>query len=576
MADSTARLFLSTVTADFDAARDAALGPWCFAGAERVYEEWENLPFFDPFENAAVYAEHARNVGDLAMIQADRLGRRLNARHGTSYDRHHWRLILVPWLSALIQASWIRFAHLQKFIRANGNRAFTVEVCDDLNPWAFRDTEDFVDFGVPNPGFNAWMLSVMVRRLAPDTWRLVPIQAQHREAPPSPAGGEQRGWKRDLLPDRLSVDNVPGLRWGKLLFSVYVNCLPRRRGGEPAYEPDPGSCLSAFPDVYLEILDRLVAATEPCSYGQDFAILDNQAKEKRYRPGRLLVGFVELFNERERFIAAHARSNGERLVIVQHGGGYGAKKCDPDGNNFEYRQFAFVTWGWTEVEGSRGRFVPLPAPHLSRIRNRHRRTTNDLVLVGTQMQLFPRWLHAGPQSVQTLAYRREKIGFVEALAEPARQRLRYRPYFRSEVDLEDEQFLRRQVGDLDLVTGDLHRHLLNCRMAVIDHPITTLPVALAANVPTVAFWDDTIWPRSPQAAASLEVLADCGILHRSGRSAGAQVNAVWDDVESWWRDRPVQRARQQWCHQYARTHPFWWAFWLAGLWRLASAHGRRP
>ena len=93
-------------------------------------------------------------------------------------------------------------------------------------------------------------------------------------------------------------------------------------------------------------------------------------------------------------------------------------------------------------------------------------------------------------------------------------------------------------------------------------------LALAGNVPTVCYWNPEFFSIAPQAAPFFDSLADCGIFHDQPDSAAEHINAIWDDVAGWWESVPVQKARNEWKNQFARSSRFWWWPWLKTLTRL--------
>lgn len=76
---------------------------------------------------------------------------------------------------------------------------------------------------------------------------------------------------------------------------------------------------------------------------------------------------------------------------------------------------------------------------------------------------------------------------------------------------------------------------------------------LEANRPTIAFWQEGLDHLVEEAIPYYELLINAGIVHLTPESAALKVNQVWDDVENWWKSREVQNARENFCHQYART-----------------------
>lgn len=110
--------------------------------------------------------------------------------------------------------------------------------------------------------------------------------------------------------------------------------------------------------------------------------------------------------------------------------------------------------------------------------------------------------------------------------------------------------------------------MLRSRLLIIDHPTTTLNIAMAANIPTIAFWRDGAWPVCEQAKPIMNALRDCGVLFEEASDAAAQASDVWGDVSQWWTSAQVQSARRDFCDQYALTSRTWRWDWLKALYKV--------
>ena len=160
-----------------------------------------------------------------------------------------------------------------------------------------------------------------------------------------------------------------------------------------------------------------------------------------------------------------------------------------------------------------------------------------------------------------LQYRRWKRRFLAEVGQSARKHLRYRADI-SEYSIADADWLRRFFPDLPAVEGNLQEAMSTCRLVVLDHPGTVLAEALAANIPTICFWDKTQWLISPQAQPMFDKLAQAGILFDQPEAAAAQLNTIFQNVEAWWAEPGLQRARAEWCHLFARADGYWLEKWL--------------
>lgn len=568
------KLFLSRVTKDYNPDRDSALGPWCFIGFERQFAGWENIDFVDAFDGHEEMGEAADAAARLVSHRIGVLAQELNMRHDRDYSSAYWWALAAPWLSYLIPGFWRRWVLLEKFIKTHGHANFSVQVLAEAEQvdWKFPGFFEFLHHGLRSETFDFWLFSLILSRLAPANWQLEPLEVTIGEGwdnfgipqPPVRRGRWARPIRRRL--GHLPVIDVPGLgRAWSLIFSGFVQLLPRQET-TPDFLPATGAEVAAqFPDAFLSLLDLVIERTTPKFLNEDYKILAAEADTHTYRKGRLFVTSPSHNNVECNFRIAHALEAGERVVRIQAGAGYGTALYDHHLALTEYAYQGFLTWGWRAQNGRQGKFQPVPAPGLSRKQNSHKERNSNILFVGTLLVL--RNVHIGtlPSPSHFPAYRREKISFIEALNDPVRDALVYCPYRRSIAEMEEETYLRDRIPDLSFHSGVLEDDLVQCRLLVLDHPGSTLNFALAANVPTVCFWDRDQWPLALEAEPLFSVLKSAGVLWESGKDAGEQANAVFDDVAKWWNREEVQRARLNWVENFARTSNSWWYHWARAL-----------
>jgi putative transferase (TIGR04331 family) len=171
--------------------------------------------------------------------------------------------------------------------------------------------------------------------------------------------------------------------------------------------------------------------------------------------------------------------------------------------------------------------------------------------------------------LQTLQYRKAKKNFFNRLNEDIFKKMIYRPYFNEELaGIRDKEYIRKKYPSLPMLESDLLPELLKCNLLVLDHPGTTLNIAFAANVPTIAFWYSEFWPACEEANQYFDMLKKAGILFDNPIDAAEQVNNIGSDVYKWWSQKEIQKVKNAWCQQYALSSKFWWAHWIKALWKL--------
>ena len=103
---------------------------------------------------------------------------------------------------------------------------------------------------------------------------------------------------------------------------------------------------------------------------------------------------------------------------------------------------------------------------------------------------------------------------------------------------------------------------------MIDNPGTTLSIAMAANIPTICYWDSKTTLLCKYTEPITSALMKAGILFNSENEAATKVNEIWNDVDAWWAQKEIQEVRRNFCWNYARTNKFWLIEWMKTLFKL--------
>ena len=158
------------------------------------------------------------------------------------------------------------------------------------------------------------------------------------------------------------------------------------------------------------------------------------------------------------------------------------------------------------------------------------------------------------------------MDFIEALG-PQRQRDMF--YRGHPVDFGwriSEQIAAR----FPQVVIDDHKHpfgyqMNRARLVVFDQPGTTLLEALAANVPTIMFFDPRHWDFRPEAQPYFDMLQRAGIFHDTPPAAAQQVAQVYERVDPWWFSPDVQEARTEFVKHFALGSADWNRQWVEAI-----------
>jgi len=557
------RIIIGTIPDDFKPGIDIVLGPWCFVGKEDFYPEWEKIIFEpDPFENSSELEFNNKLASEYAKHYINELAELLNLLNNSDYSTKFWYLLVFPWLVTIILTTWERQRRIDQIINKYKNHEFMIELIKDDFDYRFINTLDFQVNGVMNPLFNEWLFSKLIENRVPDKWKVCWKKIQITGNYPSE--GNKTNLKQNIknaikstflsytikgisIVDALLIELI--LKYKSFNKKYFIENIPRaKKSNELKWDLDWGLLIKTCLPKYFSNIKGL---------SKNY----NNTSKRIY-----VVGPILLYDEENKLKLAHAIENGSRIIVSQHGGNYGNAKTYSIIPEIEYKQFRFITWGWQTHNNYKGKFLPLPSPFLTKLK--YNKKNEKIILVGTHILVLLHNLSSTPQAKQQLDYRNNKIRFINRLSNSPRDNLWYRPYLNEIGALSDKNFVQSNfdyLKILDASTRGTHRELMKCKLLVCDHPGTTLNIALAANIPTICFWDQDVWHMCQQAKPYFDALRNVGISFNNGSEAAEKVNEIWDDVEGWWQQPDVQKARKDWARQYASTSKNWRREWTKAI-----------
>ncbi|MCL1986084.1 MAG: LIC12162 family protein [Betaproteobacteria bacterium] len=531
-----------------------AAGPWCFAGQEVLFPDWEVRFAFapEPLTSPAARERVKQHAWALTAHYLPLMGKHLNLERGVKLPAAFWEMALMPTMLMVSQMLAERWLRIQTLVKHWGNLPLRVPLLPENCEFSFESDYELSKQGFQGYAYNHWLFSRFLEACWPLAWEAEMLPPVREQAVPCVTGPRERlrKWMRKIAysPPFPHIKGFSPLQALKFSLALLGN-----RG-----QADCSVSLSELARQYA--VPSIAELQLPLEPGPFFwaaiprcimrAVLPKHIKAAPRR--RIRVASVAALQDTEyRLRLAAWRAAGHKLVYIQHGGNYGMLRCAATTPLEEYSQHAFITWGWKEQTPLWGNFIPLPHAQTSALFGRHCEAGNMLLFVGNGMELFPHRLDSRPHPMQFLAYRRMKTRFLSALSSEVAAFVSYRPYFDVPAALSDWPWIQERFPKLERCSGRLEASMLSCRLMVLDHHGTTLNLAFAANTPLVLYWDPCAWDLCPEGESLLALLHGAGIWYPTPEEAAAAVERIWPDVRDYWNSPRIQAARLRWCEHFA-------------------------
>jgi putative transferase (TIGR04331 family) len=263
-----------------------------------------------------------------------------------------------------------------------------------------------------------------------------------------------------------------------------------------------------------------------------------------------------------KLLAAEWHQAGTTLVCHQHGSGYGLDRHHTLEDYETSVVDKYYSWGWQRPDRPVTPLTP------ACVRPKHR-PMKGILLVCCSFSSFVYRLHFHPMPGTLESVERNTSEFLAAMKGDADLTIRLNPA-NNGLQFRDRWQAVAPRAVFDDLREPMTKRFEQHRLIVHNHIGTALLEALAHDVPTVGFFDESTYAFRTEAQPLIEALERVGILHRSGVAAAAFVQGLAADISGWWHSAEVQDARSAFVHRHANFSYNWTSAWEEEFGRIAG------
>ena len=320
-----------------------------------------------------------------------------------------------------------------------------------------------------------------------------------------------------------------------------------------------------FSSDFEEILNSLILIYIPSIYTDNFLNFKSKTlNDLRHLPKIIFTSYGHEKNEECKFIAAETYHNGGKILIAQHGGNLGlAKHNQTEGHQLEISTH-FYSYGWDVENGNKSNIIKLPSMQLSSFGSLTSNRNGKIVNI---MGSFPRYFYTlfgqplGPEFI-------DYIYFQKALSDNLKKEISSRLYHRLDGDKYGWN-TNKLLKDLELKVCksniSLRNELNKSSLCISSYNSTAALETLSANYPTILYWPKNLFQIRKEASKYMNLLGEAGIFHTDAKSAGNHINSIFKNIDGWWNEKSVQKARQIFVSKYALSSKYWVKQWREEL-----------
>lgn len=547
------------------------LGQWCLLHERRSF--WQEIggelltsPYAD---NQNAGHDCYRHVNSIYEKILPVLGKRLNEIHAVNHGQRYWRIVLGPWLQFYLSVIYDKYIHLKHALELAPD--LTTTVLAEQSFVVPNDTLDFANF-LHDDTSNLQMYTRILTALG----RNFPSREVVRADINTGLNVNTQSWKQRVLSCFARVfigmharaDRSIFLRSSyfskffelQFIFKTRARVLPLRepmhRHSTSFFDSRMRESLHALDfggGEFEQCLSRILPSDMPKCFLELFKPISLEAQH-RYpiKPHAILSANAWYFDETFKQWAAASTESGTLLMGTPHGGNYGGLLDTLSEDHETAISDRYYSWGWSRTDCA-AKVIALPASKLAGRKKIGADNMKTGILWGGTVT--SRYLLQFPGlPFQFFEYMAWQKRFAQKLLPEVFSMTRLRPH-REDGGWAVIPRIHEAFPDLKIETWDtpFQKSMDSCRLYVCDHFSTTFAEALAANKPTILFWEPKANALRSEAQPFYDLLRGQGILFDTPEAAGEAVNKIYDDVEAWWNEPARQQAVTEFCHQFARN-----------------------
>ncbi|MCL0045581.1 LIC12162 family protein [Nitrospinaceae bacterium] len=562
------------------------LGEWC-----KMYREkhiWSNLdhetlpPHWDKYQQLNSHRTYLEEIFEkyLKVFASN-----LNNCHNEDHSLRYWRIIIGPWLKMFIDVVYDRYLSIKSTI----DYAVTNTWIPNLNPalWVPVGSTAFHWGCMSSHNFNLYLYARLIKKLGKISFEFKddelffdPLYIPELKA--LALSDNLKNNKRDLvskllklIPDRFHkiVFCSTGLSFGnnlKLIFSL---------GQAPFMSPCIAPCRTPIKenlrknlkvpeetDEFESILNDLVAEQLPISFFEGYLAMRSKSLKAYPKATKAIFTSNKMTtapDEAFRFWVADRVEKGAKLILTQHGGGYGLFSSFSEKHELEICD-KFFSWGWG---GEQPKVSPMTSTKLQSSRYNIRSDPGGTILLVTASSpLFDvRFDHVagGGLGLNRFLQVKRFLNFVC----PEAYKLLLARLLSFDYGWNEKKRLADICPSLQVYEGEasMTEQLRRSRLCIHNYFGTTWLETLSMNFPTVVFWDSNMVHTLASVQPYLDDLRRLKILHDTPESAAEFVNEIYEDPLAWWMSLETQQVKDKFCYLFARTSKNWLKEWKEEL-----------
>jgi len=246
--------------------------------------------------------------------------------------------------------------------------------------------------------------------------------------------------------------------------------------------------------------------------------------------------------------AAEKVEFGTPLIIGQHGGHYGQGLFSlPEYHELQICDHYF-SWGWK----ANSKVIPIGFLKQNSKLTKIKSLNTKALLITSGAPRYSGTLMSIPIAGQVINYIDDQLEFYKSLTPDISKSLIIRLYPYDYGWSQRERWKEAFPSSVIDNNKDFNKSIQDVNLVIAGWNSTTYLEVLALDIPTVLFWKPNLFELNIDAAMLFEELKKVGIFHENPLSAAMHVMEIWDDIDVWWSNPDVVKAKNNFINTYVK------------------------
>tara|TARA_Y100000589_G_scaffold240591_1_gene228118 strand:+ start:5516 stop:7360 length:1845 start_codon:yes stop_codon:yes gene_type:complete len=580
------KIHLTYLSSSFQKDNDIILGEWCNPNCllKSIPYHWD--------DNEKMHSDFLK-IDKVYENILSNLGKILNDYHKINFSKKGWRIIIGPWLNALIHTVFDRY----EIINFNYNKKYLIsndyEICwyeifsnslltnsssssrkalsssDFLNQYIFQEiiTKKFkeinkkyikhghkIDFNkiYPNVNFKKGFVSKILIRCISFTRKICSILGLYSVILNATRFSLFQDFfislnnKSIYLPGRIN-DEEPQKEISRqdnereYLKNKLIKTLNKSKKLNQLIDND-----------LINILAKLTFELIPKNFLENFINLYKKCLWENWVRGKTMILTANSYNANDTFCISTAISlenNKEsKLFIIQHGGNFGTARFNSSEKHQRDISSKYLTWGWEEDSKT----IPVGIIKPLKKYNIKSKKSKEVLLIAMELFRYSYVSYSGPQGPQWLNYqnRLEDLGSkirsnnfdISVRTKPRAHCWNSRKRWENKnFKIDKEKYFFKSCRESKII--------------ISSYNAATFLETIYMDIPTLLFWDQISWDMRPEAKEIFNDLYKVEIFHNNIESIIKTLkSAKRIGYLNWWKEFDRKIVIKNFKNKYAREN----------------------